>query len=75
MEDKKSTHPGAENLIPGGKPIGGPGAGTSPNVTFRVPIETKQRLDKRAAAAGMGTSKYIRRLIDRDLEETPDQAE
>ncbi len=55
-----------QNLVPGGKSLTG-GNQHSPNLTVRVPADTKTRLDELAAAKGMGTSKYVRSIIDRHL--------
>lgn len=72
MASNKAARDRAQNLIPGGKPMGGPGADTSPNMTVRLPVKTRQRLDALAAASGMRTSKYVRGIIDQHLSDHPE---
>lgn len=55
-----------DNLIPGGKSLTG-GRTHSPMINVRVPADTKTRIDELARAAGMGTSKYVRQIIDEHL--------
>lgn len=60
------AHPMADNtthLVPGGKSMTGDGA-HSPRLSLRVPAELKDQLDAAAADAGMGTSKYVRTILD-----------
>ena len=56
----------SQNLVPGGKSLTG-GKQHSPVLTLRVPAEMKDRLDALADAAGMGTSKYVRKILDDHL--------
>lgn len=71
MVSEEAARKRAQNLIPGGKSMGGPGAGISPNMTVRIPAATRARLDTLAASAGMKTSKYVRDIIDRHLADNP----
>lgn len=52
-----------QHLVPGGKSMTA-GKSRSPILSIRVPGELKDRLDAAADAAGMGTSKYVRRILD-----------
>lgn len=56
----------AANLIPGGKSLSG-GATRSPVLNVRVPATMKAALDAEAAAAGMGTSKLVRKILEEHL--------
>ena len=51
------------HLIPGGKSMSA-GRTQSPILSMRIPAELKDQLDAAATAAGMGTSKYVRRILD-----------
>lgn len=58
--------PDTSNLRPGGKSLT-LGSTRSPQITVVVPADVKVRLDQLAADAGMGTSKYVRRILDAHL--------
>ena len=60
------TMANAQNLQPGGKSLTG-GRTHSPVINVRVPATMKTRLDQLAADAGMGTSKYVRQILDEHL--------
>lgn len=57
------------HLVPGGKSLSADGA-HSPRVQTVVARETRDELERRAAAARMSVSKYIRRLIEDHLAST-----
>lgn len=61
-----NPHPDTSHLRPGGKSMTGDGA-HSPTISLRVPATMKTRLDELARDAGMGTSKYVRQIIDEHL--------
>ncbi|WFN94157.1 MULTISPECIES: ribbon-helix-helix protein, CopG family [Gordonia] len=53
----------ASNLVPGGKSLSG-GKAHSPVLNVRVPASVKDALDAEAKAAGIGTSKLVRRILE-----------
>lgn len=56
------------NLIPGGKSLT-EGSQHSPVLNLRLPADVKSRLCRLAEAEGVGTSKYVRRVIEQHLAE------
>lgn len=57
-----NTTPDTSGLTPGGTSLSGDGS-HSPRVTVSLPADAKAALDARARDAGMGTAKYVRRIL------------
>lgn len=51
-----------KHLIPGGKSMSG--GAHSPQLSLRIPADLKTQLDAAATEAGMGTSKYVRQILE-----------
>lgn len=57
-----NTAPNTRGLTPGGTSLSGDGT-HSPRVTVSLPAAAKAELDERAKEAGMGTAKYVRKIL------------
>lgn len=60
--------PNTSGLTPGGTSLSGDGK--SPRIVVSLPADAKDRLDGLARAAGMGTAKYVRRILLDHLTDT-----
>mgnify|MGYP001551696360 CR=1 FL=1 len=58
--------PNTSGLMAGGTSLSGDGT-HSPRVTISLPADVKAEIDRRATEAGMGTAKYLRRIIEQHL--------
>lgn len=63
-----------QNLRPGGKSLTG-GSAHTPNLTVRLPSETRARLDAIAEQRGHRTSKLVRAIIDEWLAQHDQQSQ
>lgn len=56
----------SRGLVPGGKSLSGSGI-HSPRIQLVVPAETRDEITRRAAADHMSVSRWLRRVVEREL--------